>query len=269
MSTEIQRTNPTAMTPMDLLQVAIEKEGSIDVIERLAKLQFDMLDREDRIKFRQAMTQFKAEMPKVIRSRSVPGKDGNERYKVVALEDVADPVMKTLLKHHITYRYKSDYLPDGKIKVTCFLALEGTAYEEQGATLAAPPDTSGGKDALKAVGSTTSYLEKYTLMASVGMHVYGSDPEAVIPDHPEEGMDEGTALDCIASIESAASEDEVWDRYIECLRTAGVPDNILADLNAGKPVNVVDSAKYPKEAKTFVEAKNNQLKKVKKQQVRR
>ena len=234
MSTEIQRTNPTAMTPMDLLQVAIEKEGSIDVIERLAKLQFDMLDREDRIKFRQAMTQFKAEMPKVIRSRPIEDKSGKELYKVVALEDVADPVMKTLLKHHITYRYKSDYLPDGKIKVTCFLALEGTAYEEQGATLAAPPDTSGGKDALKAVGSTTSYLEKYTLMASVGMHVYGSDPEAVIPDQPEEGMDESAIANWIASIESSGDIAELQTRYLEARDAAtGAKDEHAAKMFAG------------------------------------
>jgi len=166
-------------TPMDLLQLAIEREGSIDVIERLAKLQLEMADREDRIAFRSAMTKFKAEMPRIVRSRVISDKEGNEKYKAVALEDVADPVMKALLKHHITYRYKTDVLQDGKmVKVTCYLALEGTAYEEQGSTLAAPPDTSGGKDALKAVGSTTSYLEKYTLMASVGMHVYGSDPEA-------------------------------------------------------------------------------------------
>jgi len=70
--------------------------------------------------------------------------------------------------------------------VTCILGMQGTAYEEEGATLAAPPDTAGGKDPLKAVGSTVSYLEKYTLLASVGMHVYGADPEAVSPHLPEE-----------------------------------------------------------------------------------
>lgn len=175
MSTELV-TRP--QTPMDLIQLAIEKEGSIDVIERLAKLQMEFTDREDKIAYRNAMTRFKDDMPRIVRQRSIKDKQGDEKYKVVALEDVADPVMKALVKLGITYRYKTADLPDGRIRVTCILGLQGTAYEEEGSTLAAPPDTAGGKDPLKAVGSTTSYLEKYTLMASVGMHVYGADPEA-------------------------------------------------------------------------------------------
>jgi len=174
------------VTPMQLMQLAIEKEGSIDVIERLAKLQMQFTDRDDKIAFRGAMTKFKEELPRIIRSRPIVDKEGKEKYKVVALEDVADPVMKALVKLGITYRYKTADLPDGRIRVTCILGMQGTAYEEEGATLAAPPDTAGGKDPLKAVGSTVSYLEKYTLLASVGMHVYGADPEAVSPHLPEE-----------------------------------------------------------------------------------
>ena len=157
---------------------SINPESFVGAIERLAKIQTEMFDRADKIAFRNAMTRFKEEMPKIVRQRSIEDKEGNEKYRVVALEDVADPVMKALVKLGITYRYKTANLADGRVGVTCILGLEGTAYEEEGSTLAAPPDTAGGKDALKAVGSTVSYLEKYTLMASVGMHVYGDDPEA-------------------------------------------------------------------------------------------
>lgn len=174
------------ITPMELLQSAISQGLDIGVIERLASLQMQFTDRADKIAFRDAMTRFKEDMPKILRSRPIVDKEGKEKYKVVALEDVADPVMKALVKLGITYRYKTADLPDGRIRVTCILGMQGTAYEEEGSTLAAPPDTAGGKDPLKAVGSTASYLEKYTLMASVGMHVYGADPEAVSPNLPED-----------------------------------------------------------------------------------
>ena len=201
-----QRETPNAM---QLLQLAIEKEGSIDVIERLAKLQMQFTDREDKIAFRNAMTLFKDDMPKIIRNRGINDKEGNEKYKVVALEDVADPVMKALVKLGITYRYKTTDMPDGRTRVTCILGLQGTAYEEEGSTLAAPPDTAGGKDPLKAVGSTVSYLEKYTLMASVGMHVYGTDPEAV----PIEGIttEEGSEhVDAIKAADNSVDVMKVW-----------------------------------------------------------
>lgn len=186
--TAIQRAQPTGMEPVgnisSMLQQVIDKaetispESFVGAIERLAKIQLDMFDRSDKIAFRNAMTKFKEQMPRIIRQRPIEDKEGNEKYRVVALEDVADPVMKALVALGVTYRFKSADLPDGRIRVTCILGLEGTAYEEEGSTLAAPPDGAGGKDPLKAVGSTTSYLEKYTLMSSVGMHVYGDDPEA-------------------------------------------------------------------------------------------
>lgn len=188
MTDAIQRTNPNSMEPSSeiasMMQQIIDKAESINpesfvgAIERLAKIQTEMFDRQDKIAFRNAMTRFKEQMPQIKRERSIEDKEGNEKYRVVALEDVADPVMKALVSLGITYRYKTADLPDGRTRVTCILGLQGTAYEEEGATLAAPPDTAGGKDPLKAVGSTVSYLEKYTLMASVGMHVYGDDPEA-------------------------------------------------------------------------------------------
>jgi hypothetical protein len=229
--------------PADLLQLAIERDGSIDVIERLAKLQMDFFDREDRIAFRGAMTQFKEDMPRVIRQRSVRDKQGDEKYKVVALEDVADPVMKALVKLGITYRYKTADLPDGRIRVTCILGLRGTAYEEEGSTLAAPPDVEGGKSPLKAVGSTTSYLEKYTLMASVGMHVYGADPEAV-------------PVDCIT--QSQGSE------FIDSIKDA--PDAIAvmsawkASVEAAKRFTPIDYRAMT----IFTEARDERLKELKK-----
>jgi hypothetical protein len=202
---------------MDLLQLAIEKEGSIDVIERLAKLQLEIQDRDDKVRFTEAMSSFKDEVPKIIRTRIIRDKDGHEKYKAVALEDVADPLMKALLKHRITYRFKTDVLENGHIKVTCFLRLEGTAYEEQGSTLAAPPDLSGGKDTLKGVGSTTSYLEKYTLLASCGVHVYGSDPESrpQAGAKPEDLMDESAVMDYASSIEEATTVKELETAYFK------------------------------------------------------
>lgn len=211
MSTELA--TQKQITPMDLMQLAIDKEGSIDVIERLATLQMQFRDREDRIAFRDAMTLFKDNMPKIVKDRIVKNKAGDEMYRVTALEDVADPVMKALVKLGITYRYKTADLPDGRIRVTCILGLRGTAYEEEGSTLAAPPDVEGGKSPLKAVGSTTSYLEKYTLMASVGMHVYGTDPDAT----PAEGITQGEGgeyVDAIRSADNAVDVMKVWGAAI-------------------------------------------------------
>lgn len=235
--------NSPSITPMSLMQMAIDREGSIDVIERLAALQMQFTDREDKIAFRNAMTLFKDNMPKIVKGRTVKNKSGEEMYKVTALEDVADPVMKSLVKLGITYRYKTADLPDGRIRVTCILGLKGTAYEEEGSTLAAPPDVEGGKSPLKAVGSTTSYLEKYTLMASVGMHVYGTDPEAVAVD----GISNDHAID-----------------WIEKIRGGDTPENVMGgwkqSIDAAKSFSPIDY----KAMTIFTEARDERLKELRK-----
>jgi len=243
---------------MDLLQLAIDKEGSIDVIERLAKLQLEMQDRDDKVAFTRAMSGFKDEVPKILRTRSIAGKNGQEMYKAVALEDVADPLMKALLKHRITYRFKTSDLADGRIRVTCYLRLEGTAYEEEGSTLAAPPDTSGGKDLLKGVGSTTSYLEKYTLMASCGVHVYGSDPEAVTGQtKPEDLMEEMVVSDFIANIEGSSSMDELSRNSRAAMLACGVPSQVLDQKG-----DIIGSAKDKAAARAFSNARQKMIQKL-------
>ena len=213
-------------TPMDLLQLAIEKEGSIDVIERLAALQMQIQDRDDRVAFSEAMANFRdKDVPVVIRERPIKDRQGTLLYKGVALEDVATPLSKALLKHGITYRFKSADLPDGRTRVTCLLRLKGTAYEEEGATLAAPTDTSGGKDTLKGVGSTVSYLEKYTLLQSCGVHVYGADPEAT----ETEGITQSAGADWVAKIQEASTAEECMKSWTEANNVAkgainGQPD---------------------------------------------
>jgi hypothetical protein len=222
------------LTPMDLLPIAIKEKAAIDVIERLAALQMQFTDREDKVSFRNAMTKFKAELPRIVRSRPIVDKQGAEKYKVVALEDVADPVMKALHRHGITYRFKSDMLPNGHIKVTCYLALQGTAFEEEGSTLAAPPDTSGGKDPLKAVGSTTSYLEKYTLMASVGMHVYGSDPESEPQTRPDDLLEESVVMDFVAAMDGSADEAQLKTNYQAAAKAGASDPSALKEFEKAK-----------------------------------
>ena len=44
-------------------------------------------------------------------------------------------------------------------------------------TMAAGPDGSGGKNAIQAIGSTVSYLERYTLLAATGLATEDQDDD--------------------------------------------------------------------------------------------
>ena len=139
-------------TPMDLLQLAIEREGSIDVIERLARLQIEMADRDAKLAFVQAFEQFKENAPTIVKDSKILVKE-EIRGMYAKLDKICDALVPALLKVGITHRWKARTSEDGRmIFVTCYLRHRA-GYEEEGATLGGPPDTSGSKNASAASGS--------------------------------------------------------------------------------------------------------------------
>jgi hypothetical protein len=61
------------------------------------------------------------------------------------------------------------------VKVTCKLTHKQGHSEE--VTLEAPLDTSGGKNNIQAMGSSVSYLERYTLLAITGLATKEQDDD--------------------------------------------------------------------------------------------
>src|SRR5690606_35194749 len=59
--------------------------------------------------------------------------------------------------------------------VTCVITHE-LGHSER-TTLSAAPDESGGKNSIQAVGSTVTYLQRYTLMAATGLAAKDMDDD--------------------------------------------------------------------------------------------
>lgn len=162
-----------AVSPMGLLQLAIEREGSIDVIERLAKLQMEMMDRDARLAYIAAFEEFKRNAPTIVKDSAIMVKE-EVRGRYAKLDQICNKLIPALLAVGITHRWKTTEGDGGRIICTCYLRHR-QGHEEQGSTFGAPPDTSGSKNAAQAVGSTGAYLERYTLVASCGIAIQGLD----------------------------------------------------------------------------------------------
>ncbi len=179
-SLAVQEQASLAKTPMDLLQLAIEREGSIDVIERLARLQMEMMDRDAKLAYTHAFEEFKANVPAVVKD-SVILVNEQARGKYAKLDKICNTLIPALLKVGISHRWKTRMTEDGKmVLVTCYLRHR-MGHEEDGSTLGGPPDTSGSKNAIQACGSTVSYLERYTLVASCGIAIKDQDTDGNPP----------------------------------------------------------------------------------------
>lgn len=163
---EIMVPGNNAMTPMDMLDRAVASGANIEVIEKLMALQERWDANNARKSFNDAIAAAKAEIKPIVRDKK--GHNGKRYVSFDAIARVVDPILS---KHKLIYRFRSEQV-DNSINVTCVLS-HGNHHEET--TLSGPADTSGSKNAIQAIGSTLTYLQRYSLVQMLGLAAADDD----------------------------------------------------------------------------------------------
>lgn len=175
--------------------IASLRDGSIDpaTIREMMNLQREHEANEARKAYTRAMNALKAALPKVIAKDGLVNyqPQGKERvtYRHATLAGVADAITEHLTAHGFSVSWVPARLPNGSVQVTCRLThCEG---HSESCALDAAVDGSGGKNSIQAVGSTVSYLERYTILSLLGLAT-GDMPTGEEPAKAEtvgEGVD--------------------------------------------------------------------------------
>lgn len=161
---------PTQITPMHMLQMAVSQGADLQKLEKLMELQERWEGNQARKAFDAAISSAKAEIKPIVKKREVdfPAKNGGSRtnYKYEDLAAIADAVDPILAKYGLSYRHRSKQ--DGKVlTVTCILSHRDGHFEET--SLFAGNDESGNKNGIQGIGSTATYLQRYTLKLALGL----------------------------------------------------------------------------------------------------
>ena len=166
-------TPAAALTPMEMLSIAMQNPNfNPDTLEKL----MDLAERWERDQARRAygraFVAAKAEIDVIAKNKSVKydSKDANKagaRFDYAGLDDVYKEIVPVLSKHGLTHSYKSKQ-DDGKLTVTCMLTHE-SGHIQDGAEISAKDDKSGGKNDIQAVTSTATYLQRVTVMLTLGL----------------------------------------------------------------------------------------------------
>ena len=151
-------------TPVNLLQIAVEKGADVEQLGKLMDLQERWDKEQSRKDFYAARSAFQAQCPAITKDREVAY--GNTKYKYATLAGIADAVKETMNKCGLTYRWE---ISDSAeiIQVTCILSHVSGHSESNPMTAA--PDDSGAKNNIQQRGSTVSYLQRYTLIGALGI----------------------------------------------------------------------------------------------------
>jgi len=162
-------------SPAEMIRAAITERTDLDKLEKLLILQERFEANEARKAYHKAMALFKANPPKIEKDKKVGYKTdaGNVGYSHASLYNVTDKINSALSKFGLSATWNTKQ--NGAILVTCRITHEQGHSEET--TLSAAADTTGSKNAIQALGSTISYLERYTLLALTGLATHDIDDD--------------------------------------------------------------------------------------------
>ena len=171
MSKDIQNTK-TDGSPAALLQIAVQQGADVESLEKLTDLSDRWEAKQSQKSYYNALTEFQRTCPVIERA------DTAHTSKYATLERIVMTVRENLADCGLSYRFEHSE-DKGQFSVTCVVThIDG---HSERTTMTASADTSGSKNPIQALGSTTTYLQRYTLLGSLGIVTGGEDVDGGSP----------------------------------------------------------------------------------------
>ena len=153
-------------TPDSLIERAIDQGADVDTIGRLLELKEQYESQEAAKAFHRAMAEFQADKPVLPRSKSVRfGSSEKAAYKFCPLDVMAQLLKGPLQTHGLSYSWQG-LSKEGMEGQRCI--IKHVMGHSESTEMFAPADSSGNKNSIQSIGSTATYLQRYTLKAALG-----------------------------------------------------------------------------------------------------
>ncbi len=160
-------------------RAATDPTCDIDKLERLMAMHERMQARDAEAEFNAAMAAMQSDIPSIA-ERGAIVVNGQKRSDYATFEDINDVIKPIMQAHGFAITFKVENMPGG-LSVTGILMHR--AGHRESTTMLLPLDTSGSKNAVQAVGSSTSYGKRYVMSALLNLTTRGEDDDghAAVP----------------------------------------------------------------------------------------
>jgi len=175
-SAEVQTISTEASQYQKMIEIAITSDAGIDKLEKVMALQERWEAKEAKKSFIQAMASFQAQCPTII------AKKQGHNYKYAPMCDVVKQVGQLIADNGLSYRFEQESNND-EIAITCVVS-HADGHSER-LRLSAAADKSGSKNSVQAIGSTITYLKRYSFLGSFGIATADEDVDGRTPPKPE------------------------------------------------------------------------------------
>ena len=173
--------------------------------------------------FNAAMADARAEIPPIIKNREVDftSQKGRTNYRHEDLAGIAKIIDPILGKHGLSYRFRTTNPPNEPVSVTCVVSHRQGHSEEN--SLVAPRDDTGNKNSIQQIGSTITYLQRYTLKAALGLSAAHDDDGGKAGNGSGEAITKEQCDTLIAKLEATNSDKAAFCRYFRIDGVAMLP----------------------------------------------
>lgn len=164
-----------------IARAAADPQTDVGKLERLLEMYERITAHQAKAAYTAAMVTMKPKLPVIERRGMITITDKATHTKVIqetpyALwEHIDEAITPILSEHGFALTFRSGVTGDGKITVTGVLSHRDGHSEETTITL--PHDSSGSKNAVQAVGSSTSYGRRYTATLLLNICTKGEDDD--------------------------------------------------------------------------------------------
>ena len=173
MSKEMTISQETSAVLAMVERVAQTPDIDVGKLEAMLDMQERILNRNAMVAFNSAMAEMQSDIPTIEKSGAIVV-NGQERSRYARFEDIMRVVKPVMQRHGfaITFRTQTG---EGFVKITGVLMHKDGHREETDMQL--PIDSSGSKNTVQAIGSSTAYGKRYVLCALLNIATGDEDDD--------------------------------------------------------------------------------------------
>lgn len=187
----VKKTEPAPITPIDhtlqLMQIAVSRGATPDEMKALMDMRRELQAEFSMRKFRESKAAFLSSIPMIKKKKMVFFKTsaGTTSYNYAPLEDIVETIKPFLERFGFSYSWaeKVEHLPpivinnkpipQAMVSVKCILShMDGHSEE---CHMQGMLDSSGGKNPIQMLASSSTYLRRYTLTGVTGIATADAD----------------------------------------------------------------------------------------------
>ena len=205
----------------ELLAMLIEKDAPMETLKEFMDLRDRDDAREAKRAYTKAMAEFKSDAPEIEKDAEVDftNKEGiRTQYNHASLGNVTNTINKALGTHDLSAAWKTEQ-GEGSIQVTC--TITHALGHSESTYLKASADNSGNKNSIQAIGSTVSYLQRYTILALTGLATKEQDDDG--QGAGQEFISEDQAKEINTLLKETKADSVRFLKFVDAEEVATIP----------------------------------------------